>query len=65
MITQEHLEHWLSEIEYQLGGMSSKLQSEDRNENHSLEYIQEKRDTIHKLIKTIKWDILNDEAATR
>jgi len=65
MITQEHLEHWLNEIKYQLGGIDSKLGSEDRAEDHSFDYIAEKSNTIRQLVKNIVWDVENDEVANR
>ena len=61
MITEEHLNHWVKEIRYQLGGLHSKLKESDRNENHSLEYIEEKAKTISSLIAQIDYDMENDK----
>jgi len=60
LITEEHLNHWLTEIGFQLGGIDSKLKSSDRHENHSLEYINEKASTIRMMIINIKDDMKND-----
>ena len=60
MITKEHLEHWLKEIKYQLGGIDSKLGSDDRAEDHSFDYIAEKSNRISSLVKSIRWDMEND-----
>ena len=76
MITQIHLEHWISEISYALNGLESeagkqKLKgktgirvavSSNTNEDvHvSFEYIQEKITTIKGLISCIGTDIKND-----
>ena len=71
MITQQHLEQWLEEINYQLTGIlkeinAEKVQMKIINVGKtgesvvSFEYLQEKASTIYKLLKTIKYDIKND-----
>lgn len=77
MITKEHLEHWLGEIEWQLNGIikeigKDKLKqqtgititvSPDPKEDVfvSFEYLQEKAGTARKLLDTVRWDINHDE----
>ena len=71
MITEEHLQHWLNEINYQLNGIlkeinHEKVQMDVINVGKtgesvvSFEYLQEKAKTIYQLLKTIKYDIEND-----
>jgi len=71
LITQEHLEQWLEEINYQLTGIlkeinAEKVQMKIINVGKtgesvvSFEYLQEKANTIYKLLKTIEYDIKND-----
>jgi len=61
LISSDHLEHWLKEIKYQLGGLDSKLASPDAGEDHSLIYINEKVETIRCLLNSIFWDMKHDE----
>ncbi len=71
MITEEHLEHWIGEIEYQLNGIlnevaEQKVQMKGINVGKtgekyvSFEYILEKATTIKGTIRCIKDDILRD-----
>ncbi len=73
MITQEHLEHWLTEIEYQLTGIlnevaKEKVQMKGINVGKtgeswvSFEYLLEKATTIKKTIHCVRDDIMRDEA---
>lgn len=71
MITQEHLEHWLQEIEYQLTGIlneiaEEKVQMKGINVGKtgesfvSFEYLLEKATTIKGTIRCIRDDIRLD-----
>ena len=69
MITAEHLEHWLHEIEYQLNGILNELGrsegvSKGINLNDKLyisfEYLLEKAHTIKGTIGCVRDDIKND-----
>lgn len=71
MITQEHLEHWIGEIEYQLNGILNEVAKErvemkgisvgKTGQNYvSFEYILEKATTIKGTIRCINDDILRD-----
>ncbi len=69
MITQEHLEHWLKEIDWQLNGAIKELSKKGYKEKNglmiqgdyfSLEYMREKINTIKKLKETIQWDMSHD-----
>jgi len=73
MITQEHLEHWLKEIEYHLTGIlneiaEEKVQMKGINVGKtgekfvSFEYLLEKATTIKGTIRCIHDDIMRDEA---
>lgn len=76
MITQEHLDHWLSEIKHQLNGLSNEISIKklkdktgvtvavspniDQDVFVSFEYLREKADTIKQLVKNIEFDIIVD-----
>jgi len=74
MITQEHLEHWLSEIKYALQGVENEIgvaKMKKKSGVHTLVspteevyvsfgYLQEKATTLKGLIKCIEDDIKND-----
>jgi len=71
MITQEHLEHWITELRYQLSGIINEVNPDKvvlkginvgKNGEAfvSFEYIQEKAATIKGTIKCIEDDIKND-----
>jgi len=71
MITQEHLEHWLNEITWQLNGILKEIALDkvvmkginvgSSGESWvSFEYLQEKAQTIQKLLGCIVYDITND-----
>lgn len=69
MITEEHLEHWLEEINYALTGILNELGrsegvSKGINLNDKLyisfEYLIEKANTIQGTLRCIKDDIKND-----
>jgi len=71
MITAEHLEHWLTELKYQLNGIlqeiaTEKVQMTGINVGKtgeafvSFEYLQEKANTLHGVIGSIEWDIIHD-----
>jgi len=76
MITQEHLEHWIKEINWQLNGIlnevaESKLKGKkgidikispqiDEDVYVSFEYILEKATTIWRTLHCIEDDIKND-----
>jgi len=73
MITQEHLEHWIKEIEWQLNGILNEV-AEERVEMKginvgktgeawvSFEYLLEKATTIKGTIRCIQDDIMRDGA---
>jgi len=73
MITQEHLEHWIKEIEYQLTGILNEV-AKERVEMKginvgktgeawvSFEYLLEKATTIKGTIRCIQDDIMRDGA---
>lgn len=63
MITEEHLEHWLGEIEYALNGINNEINKDGYKEiagemihgSHlSLEYLREKQTTIRRLLGMIR-----------
>ena len=71
MITQKHLEHWISEIIYQLNGMATEIAPNkvvmkginvglNGEAFVSFEYLQEKCHTIQGTLQCIKDDIKND-----
>ncbi len=71
MITEDHLNHWLNEINYQLQGIlkeinPEKVQMKIINVGKtgesvvSFEYLLEKAITINQLLKLIVNDIKND-----
>jgi len=70
MITEEHLDHWIKEIRYQLNGIVQEI-NEKRTGTHkgikldgagfvSFEYLNEKASTINKTLHCIEWDMKND-----
>ena len=72
MITQEHLEHWISELNYALNGIDNEVNDKKvvmkginvgKNGEAwvSFEYIQEKVGTIRGTIRCIEDDIERDE----
>jgi len=68
MITQEHLEHWIKEIRYQLNGIRNEVSSTRLTVKGiqvgavfvSFEYLEEKAGTIEGTIRCIEDDIKND-----
>ena len=71
MITEEHLEHWLKEIEYQLQGILNEVAEERVNKQKgiqlektyvSFEYILEKASTIRQTIHCVRDDMMRDPA---
>lgn len=69
MITEEHLEHWLEEINYQLNGVRNELNKKEfaetkvisiNGEAFSFEYAREKVDTIYGTLRCIVNDMKND-----
>jgi len=71
MITQEHLEHWSKEIQWQLTGLNKELNKKGYVNNKglpvdgdflSLEYLREKTEIAIKTLHCIEWDILHDES---
>ncbi len=58
MITKEHLDYWIKEINYQLQGISNEADPE--KEHVSLDYINEKITTIHGVIRSIESDVKFD-----
>lgn len=68
MITQEHLEHWIQEINYQLQGILNEVAEERVQQKGiklaktfvSFEYILEKATTIKGTIHCIEDDIMRD-----
>ncbi len=70
MITQEHLEHWLSELEYSLTSIRNEINKKafvktigvTINDDYlSLEYLREKELILSGTIRCIKDDIRLDE----
>ena len=69
MITEEHLKHWLREIQYQLTGITQEIAESKigktknvlvNDQNVSFEYLREKATTIRGTIQCIEEDIKND-----
>lgn len=69
MITEEHLRHWIGEINYQLNGLRNELNKKEfkdtkivrvNDQVFSFEYGREKVETIAGTIKCIEDDIKND-----
>ncbi len=67
MISDTHLKHWLSEIEWQLNGIAGEINKKGYgdtdgimiNEGHlSLEYLREKQGTIRRLMGCIREDMI-------
>ncbi len=70
MITQEHLTHWLNEMNYQLTGLLNELNKKQYEKMNSIpingtvfsfEYAREKSGTIQRLISNIVYDSQHDE----
>ena len=70
MITQEHLEHWIKEIEYARNGLKTHLLKEGfrgkdgimvDGSHLSFDYLNEKINTIRGLLNCIEDDIKNDK----
>jgi len=70
MITEEHLNHWISEIRYQLKGALNELgRSEGVSKGIALndklyisfEYLLEKTNTANRILKSIEDDMKNDD----
>ena len=73
MIREEHLNHWLIEMEYALNGIQKELNKKGygaevglmiNNDYLSLTYLREKESTVRRLIDTIKWDMEHDGVST-
>ena len=71
MIKEEHLQHWMNEIEYACNGMEIHLQKDGFkdmdgtmiNGSHlSFDYLNEKIETIRRLLGCITHDMVGDEA---
>ena len=70
MITEEHLQHWLKEMKYQLTGLRNELNKKEFAETNttlvndavfSFEYAREKADTILRIINgSIESDMRTD-----
>ena len=70
MITEEHLKHWLTEIQYQLTSISIEIGKDKVGDVKgievpqqgfvSFEYLQEKAETIRRTITCIEDDMKND-----
>ena len=69
MITEEHLQHWLSEMQWQLDGINTELSKEkykdtkglDINGNHlSLKCLREKLTHLQGLKRCVENDMVND-----
>ena len=69
MITEEHLRHWIQEINYQLTGVRNELNKKEfqnlkvvtiNEQAFSFEYAREKVGTITSTLKCIEDDIKND-----
>jgi hypothetical protein len=72
MITQEHLEHWINEIRYQLNGIRNEIAKDKvkmiginvgKNGEAfvSFEYLQEKVNSIEGNIGCIESDVRDDQ----
>jgi len=72
MISEEHLKHWISEIEWQLNGIYNEINSkkvkmaginvgETGEAWVSFEYLQEKEATLRKLMHCIVSDMKTDD----
>jgi len=71
MIRQEHLEHWVREIEWQLNGIKKEVRPDkvlmtginvgNTGENFvSFSYLQEKVEAITGILHCLKYDITQD-----
>lgn len=69
MISEEHLRHWLSEIQYSLNGLRNELNKREFSDTKivrvndqvfSFEYSREKINTISGTIQCIEDDIVSD-----
>ena len=70
MITQEHLEHWIQEIRYQLNGIRQEIADSkvglkgialNNGKYVSFEYLQEKVNSIEGNIGCIESDVRDDK----
>jgi len=69
LVTQEHLEQWLNEIQYCLRGIDAEIDPDKINSTGipingkfvSFSYLLEKTNTISNLIDRIKFDMENDK----
>ncbi len=70
MITEEHLKHWIKEIEWFIGGLQKEISSSkvavggisDDGNCVSFEYLREKIDGIQKILGCIEYDMKDDKA---
>lgn len=69
MITDEHLKHWISEIQYYLDGIDKEVNRSKvevsgvklpNNSYVSFEYLQEKVETLNGIIRCIQKDMVTD-----
>ena len=69
MITEEHLKHWITELQYAMNGIHNELQKDGLKDcdgimingsYFSFNYVKEKTDTIIRLLHCIEWDLRND-----
>ena len=66
MITQEHLEHWITELSWALNGISNevnkqKIEGIKKEEAYfSFNYVKEKTTILRGTIRCIEDDIKND-----
>ena len=71
MITEDHLKHWLGEIEYQVRGLLGEVSADkvimdginvgQNGESFvSFSYLREKGDKIRLMVDQIVWDMKND-----
>ncbi len=71
MITEEHLKHWIKEIDYALTGLQNEIHPDKTKIGGvkvgdayvSFSYLQEKSGMIHKLLRMIESDIKTDTPA--
>jgi len=75
MITQEHLEHWLGEIHWQLNGILQEIRidkvqmsginvGKNGEQFVSFTYLLEKAEKIEKFLAHIESEIINDEMSS-
>lgn len=58
LITEEHLNHWISEFKWQLGGLSN--ETHPGKNHYSPEYIREKTMTLLGIVRCIEDDMRTD-----